>query len=180
MHQPARVLFNMNAGDADPEWDPFGNELEMSIDGKRQVELGYLVSLWEIGIEVILAIEFAKRWNFTVERDSRQDRGLDCPLVQRRQSAREPAADDADEGVRRCVGVPGRAATVHLGFGEQLRVDFESDDSLVSDTGVATLHLIHHCETCPSRPSPSNGREVYHSPGSAFWDEIRDFVRLAW
>ena len=72
-------------------------------------------------------------------------------LVQGRQCAGETAADHADEGVRRRIRVPGRAAAVHLGVRQQLGVDFESDDRLVAFAGyLVASHRIDQIGPCPS------------------------------
>ena len=107
MDEPAGVLFDVDAGDAStPRLAP-GDELEVSVDRQWEVELRNLVSLGQVRVEVVLAIEFAEGRDRAVERDPGQDRGLDGRRVQYGQRARKPSADDANECVRGRVRVPG-------------------------------------------------------------------------
>src|SRR5215207_4004221 len=117
--EPASVLFDVDACNTGPPCLAPAYELKMTFDCQREIELRYLVSLRQVRIEVVLAIELTEGWDHAVERDPGQDRCLDCRPVQHRQCARETTADHADVGVRKGVRIPGRAATVHLGFREQ-------------------------------------------------------------
>ena len=54
MHRFARILFHMNARDANRV---IGADRNCAALGQRLVELGYLIALWQIGIEIILSGE---------------------------------------------------------------------------------------------------------------------------
>src|SRR5215204_2438878 len=149
--EPAGVLFDVHPCNPGLSRLPCGNELEPPIDCQREIELRNLVSLRQVRVEVVLAVELAERRNRAVERNPRQDRRLDSRFIKCWQCAGETAADHTDERVRGCVGISSRTAAVHLGFREQLGVDFESDDRLVTAAGYPVASCgIGQIGPCPS------------------------------
>ena len=98
--------------------------------GDGLVELRDLVALGQVGIEVILARKDGALAHLAVDGQRGQRGKLDGLGVEHRQRAGQPQADRADVGVRRRAEVIGATAE-GLGGGEQLHVDFESDDGLV-------------------------------------------------
>ena len=91
--------------------------------------LRYLIALGQIRIEVILSREDGQEIDLAVQGMRGPDRQLHGPAVQHRQRAWQPEADGADIGVRRRPE-PRAAPAEDLGFGEQLRVDFEPNHGL--------------------------------------------------
>src|SRR5215207_1526688 len=87
--EPAGVLLDVDASDSGPPHRAPGNELEMSIDRQREIELRDLIPLRQIRIKVVLAIELAEWRDRAIERHPGQDRGIDSRLVQHRQSDTE-------------------------------------------------------------------------------------------
>src|ERR687897_5352 len=93
VNEPSSVFLDVDTSDAgSPRLAP-GNELEMSVNRQRKVVLRDLVALRQVGVEVVLAVEFAEWWNHTVERNASQDRRLNSRFVQHRQRARGTTAD---------------------------------------------------------------------------------------
>src|SRR5918992_1588764 len=77
VHEPAGVFLDVDAGDTGaPRLAP-ANELEMSVDRQRQIELRNLISLRQVWIEVVFAVELAEGRNRAVERHPGQDCCLD-------------------------------------------------------------------------------------------------------
>ena len=107
-----------------------GGHVDPAVLGDRLVELRNLVALGQVGIEVVLAREDGALAHLAVERQRGQRGELDGLGVEHRQRAGQPEADRADVGVGRGAEVVGAAAE-GLGGGQQLHVDFESDDGLV-------------------------------------------------
>ena len=97
---------------------------------ERPVELGDLVALRQVGIEVVLAREHAGRVHAC-------SRARCAPRVASRRASAlgtgsapgKPEADRADVGVGR-VAERGAAAAEHLGAGAELHVHLEADDGL--------------------------------------------------
>ena len=98
--------------------------------GDGLVELGDLVALGQVGIEVVLAGEDGALADFTTQGQGGQGSELDRLFVEHRESARQSQADGADIGVGSGAELVGATAEC-LGGGEQLDVDLESYDGLV-------------------------------------------------
>ena len=123
-------------------------DLERAAGRQRPVVLGDLVSLREVGIEVVLPREDRARMHLAAERDRGAHGELHRARVQHRQRARVAEADRADLRVRRRA-VRGRAAAEDLARGRELDVDLEADDGLVAlGEGLDTSR-------CASRSSSS-------------------------
>src|SRR5918995_6529616 len=60
VEERAGALFDVDASDTGPPHRAPGNELEMSIDRQREIELRDLIPLRQVRIEVVLAIELAE------------------------------------------------------------------------------------------------------------------------
>ena len=104
--------------------------LDPAVLGDGLVELRDLVALGQVGIEVVLAGEDGALAHLAVDGQSGQRGELDGLGVEHRQGAGQAQADRADVGVGRRAEVIGAAAE-GLGRGQQLDVNFESDDGLV-------------------------------------------------
>ena len=105
--------------------------VEVTVDAQRQVVLGYLVPLHEVGIGVVLAVELGVFGDFAVQRQAGADGVVHGFAVDDRQHAGHAEADGADVGVGPGVGVVGGAAAEHLAAGAELDVGFQADDGAV-------------------------------------------------
>lgn len=97
-------------------------------DGK--VELGYLIGLGEVGVEIVFAVKLGVFGDGSVEREAEEDCGAKCCGVGNRKCSRVSNTNRANMGVWRTSFVVSIAATEHLCFGVELDMSFESDDWL--------------------------------------------------
>jgi hypothetical protein len=101
----------------------------------RKFILGYLVSLWKVRVEVILAGKAAFMGNRAMG-GQRHAKGVIHHLaVQDRKNARQT------QTYRTCVCIWGRAelcgaTTKDLGFRQELSVDFKPDDGFVRHVAI--------------------------------------------
>src|SRR5215217_833456 len=134
--------------DADPELAFRGRDVDVASRTDRLVELGDLVPLRKVGIEVVLPGEDSAVCDLAVEREPGHHPELDGLLVGDGQGPWMAEAHGAGVGVRGiAVGHP--AATEHLGRGRQVNVKLEPYDRLVS-----TL-LFHFQMPAPVPDSPA-------------------------
>src|SRR3954462_4445224 len=98
---------------------------------QRDVVLGDLVALGEVGIEVVLAVEDRARRDLTAQRETHHDPVGHGLGVGHRQRAREAEADRAGAGVG-LLAEAERAAAEHLRAGLELDVDLQPDHGLVA------------------------------------------------
>ena len=122
VHELGRVLLEVDAVDA--------HVAQLPAQAQRDVVLGDLVALGEVGIEVVLAVEDRARRDLAAQRHPHHD-PVDHGLgVGHRQRAGQAEADRA--GAR--VGLLAEAqlaAAEHLRAGLELDVDLEADDGFV-------------------------------------------------
>ena len=130
MEALAGVLFHVKAGDADALGAVGRGHIDIAVLGERLVELGDLVALGQIGVEVVLAGEDGALADLAVECERGQRGELDGALVEDGQGSGQAEASGTDVGIRRGAEAVGAAAEC-LGLGEELDVDFESDDGFV-------------------------------------------------
>ena len=104
--------------------------VDPAVLGNGLVELRDLVALGQVGIEVVFARKDGALAHLAVEGERGERGKLDSLGIEHRQRARQPQAHRADVGVGRRAKMIGATAE-GLGSGEQLHVDFESDDGLV-------------------------------------------------
>ncbi len=127
----AGVFFHVQPGDADALHGAVRcGHLDEAVLGDGLVELRYLIALWQVGIEIVLACEDGALADLAADGQGGERGELDGLPVQNRQRAGQPQADRADVGVGRRAKMIGATAK-SLGRGEQLDVDFESNDGLV-------------------------------------------------
>lgn len=133
MHELAGVLLHVDPGD--PEGPAASSVLEGEVEaegaggGDGEVELGDLVALGEVRVEVLLAVELGAEGDGAVEGEGDGEGGADEGGVEGGEGARVPEAHRADGGVRRgAVGV--RARAEGLGAGGQLHVGLDADHRL--------------------------------------------------
>ena len=98
--------------------------------GERLVVLRNLVALGQVGIEVILAGENRSLVDAAIQSHRRERREFHCLPVQHGQGSGQAQAHRTNVGVRR-IAKAGRAGAENLRRGQELNVDFESDDRFV-------------------------------------------------
>src|SRR5690606_1963920 len=135
--QLAGILFHVDAGEADAlaravlqvdvEVTARANGLVIH---RRSARLGDLVSLGQVGVEIVLARPHGTRLDVGAAGETQHDGTLHRPGVRNRQGSGEPEADGADQRVRFRAEFDAAAAE-HLGVGGQLGMDFETDDDAV-------------------------------------------------
>ena len=123
MHALARVLFHVQPGDPNALGGAAGFDLDEAMFGERLVELRDLVSLGQVGIEIIFSREDGGLVDLAIQRHRREHREFHSFLVQYGKRSRKPKADGADVSVRRRAKCRGAAAE-DLRSGQQLYVDF--------------------------------------------------------
>ena len=102
----------------------------MPLRDKGKSVLRDLIALQQVGIVVILAVELGELGDFAVESKSCHDGRFDRGLIDDRESPRHTEADRADVCVRKGPKNIRGTTAEHLGFGEDLGVNFEADDRL--------------------------------------------------
>ena len=121
------VLLEVRADDADLAVAVRPGHDEAPARGERDVVLGDLVALRQVGIPVVLAVEERPLGDLAAEREAEPHRPLDRLAVRHRQHAGVREADRA--GARVLVLAPDvLAAAEHLRPRLQLDVDLEADD----------------------------------------------------
>jgi hypothetical protein len=124
------VFLDVEARDADALFCAGDFDFDVADGGKRELELGDLVALGEVGIEIIFAGEAGVFVDGAVEGERGAAGHFDDALIQHRKRAGEAEADGAGVGVGG-VAEAGGAGAEDFCFGEELGVDFEADDGLV-------------------------------------------------
>ena len=122
----AGVIFHVDAGDVNAFDAGCKLDVEPAAQGDGLIELGDLVALGEIRIEVILAGEDGLRLDFAVEGKPAAYGEFNGVAAENRQRAREAEAHGADVGVRSVTGFDGAGAE-DLGARGELDVDFQPD-----------------------------------------------------
>ena len=124
------VFFDVEARDADAFFCAGDFNLDEPVGGEREFELGDLVALGKVGVEIIFAGEAGVFVDGAVEGERGAAGHFDDALVQDGKSAGQAEADGAGVGVGG-VAEAGGAGAEDFCFGEELGVDFEADDGLV-------------------------------------------------
>ena len=119
----AGVLFHVDARQSDMLYPAPDRNVETTAERERTFILRNLVTLRQVGIEIILAREDRERLDVASERERRFDRVVDRGTVEDRQRARHAETDRAHLRVGRRA--ERRAAPAeNFRAGLQLRVDF--------------------------------------------------------
>ena len=130
MNGLAGLLLEMDPDDADLFYYAVRRNLQKPVSTDRQVILGYLIRLGEVGIEVLLTVELGIGGDLTVQCHAGLDRKGEGLAVKHWKNAGETHADRA--GLRiRLLAELGAAAAEDLGLGLQLGVHFQTDDHLI-------------------------------------------------
>ena len=155
VHRLAGVLFHVHAGDADVDRRPVGAraDLDAAAGRKRPVELRDLVSLREVGIEVVLAREDRRRLNRAPERDRRADRP-----ARRRASFSTGSAPGSARHTGQVLAFGGAPKSVEhrqkiLVAVFELHVHLEPDHHLVPLAPGGARRRDHRCASSPSARS---------------------------
>src|SRR5262245_27414755 len=107
-------------------------DLDFPICGKRLVVLRDLISLGQVGIEIILARKDALSMDFAIEGKPNSYSQFNSFFIQNWQRARLTRADRTDITIRlRGDRIDNFTSTKHFGLGKQFSMDFESDDGFV-------------------------------------------------
>ena len=126
VNQLARVLLHVHLVDADGLALP---DVHRAVAGDGGVELGNLVRLGQVGVEVVLPVEPAGPGDLTVQGQARLDGQLHHLLVEHRQGTRHAGTHRTAVGVGRAAELGG-AGTENFRPGGQLHVGLQADDSL--------------------------------------------------
>ena len=130
----AGVLFHVEAGNADATDTAAGGEVagdvEVAVFCEGLVELGDLVALGRVGVEVVLAGKDAGGVDGAIDRGGGEGRELHRLAVEDGERTGQAETDGAGVGVG-VAAVAVDAAAERLGIGEELDVDFKADDGLV-------------------------------------------------
>ena len=130
MQELARVLFQVDPSNPNPALAFAGGNGQPAVLSQRHLVLRDLITLGQIGIEVVLAGEDAGRLDGAVKRQGDAHGKGDRLGVDDRQGPRQPGAHLADGGIR--LG-GGGAAAEHLRQSLQLGMHFQPDDGLERD-----------------------------------------------
>ena len=130
------VLLEVDTGDADPLGRTADRDLDRPVHTQRQVVLRDLIPLHEVGIGVVLAIEFGVVRDLAVERKPGHDREVDGLAVDDRQHAGHAQADGTDVRVGRRAGVVGAGPAEHLASGAELHVRLQPNHDPVVGADV--------------------------------------------
>ena len=159
----ARVLFHVDARQADPRRAAAGGDLEAAAERQRPLVLRDLIALRQVRIEVVLPREDRRRLHVAAERQRRLDRVVDRLAVEHRQRAR--AARGTPDRPANSAAAPNAVLQPQkiLVCVSQLRVDLEADD-----------RLVRHGPS-PDRGSVRDGRAAV-TPWTGLLDRRRDVL----
>ena len=139
MDQLAGVLLHVELVDTDgllPAGLGVDGELAVADDG--EIELGDLVGLGEVGVEVVLPVEPAGPGDLPVQGQAHLHGVLQHLLVDHRQGAGHAHAHRAAVGVGGAAELGGAGAE-DLGLGGELHVGLQTDDSFPGHLACASF-----------------------------------------
>ncbi len=146
VHQLAGILLDMDA--LDPNrlgLLALGLDGDRTLTDKRMIKLRNLVTLRQIGVEVVLAIEARPCVDLGIQRHAGAHRLTDALLVEHGQHAGHGRVDEADLAVG--LGPErGRRTGEELGLRRDLRVDLKADHDLPL-AGAAMNAIAAHLTT---------------------------------
>ena len=131
MGQAGGVFFQVDAGDANASRCAVHLDVKVAVNAERQVVLGDLVPLHQVGVGVVLAVELGELGDLAVEGQAGADGVVHGLAVDDGQDAGHAQADGADVGVGPGVRVVGGAAAEHFALRAELDVGFEANDGAV-------------------------------------------------
>ena len=126
MDQLARILLHMQLVDADGLGAGGGADVDSAVMADGQVELGDLIGLWQVGVEVVFPVEPAAAGDGAVQGQSGLDGEFQHRLVQHGQRAGHAGAHRAAVGVGIAAEFSGAAAE-DLRGGGQFHMGLQAD-----------------------------------------------------
>ena len=129
MQRLPRIFLHVDANDPDAPRLPRARILEGAFGRQRLLILRNLITLRQIGIEIVLPRENRPLLHRAGQRQRGLDRKIDRSPVQDGQGAGQAQAHRTDIGVRP-IAKSCAATAKNLGLGEQAGMDFEPDDRL--------------------------------------------------
>ena len=115
----------MNAACLAPDFD-----IDIAIEADRQIILGCLEILWQIGIVIILTVEFAERQDIAVKCQSGLYGIMENFLIENRHASRKAQADRAYVRIGLGTEFSGAAAE-NFCFCFQFDMDFQADNGFI-------------------------------------------------
>ena len=153
MHQLTGVLLNVDSGNADAFFAAFGLNVQMALAAQREIILGNLIGLRQVGVEIVLPILLGIGGDFAAGGKSGLYRILHHLAIEYRQRTGHTRAHRAALGVG-CSTELGGAAAENLCGSFQLYMDLQSNDHLII------------CNHASLPPSCSKAKPARYSVGS--------------
>ena|SRR5689334_8887842 len=135
MQALARIFLKVQPSDPNAPAGSICRNLDVSVLSDGLVVLGNLVSLGQVGIEVVFAGEDRGLADLAIQRHGCTNRVLDGLSIQNRKRSRQSQAHRADVRIRRRAKLR-RASAKRLRDGEQLDVYFQADYGFVLRANV--------------------------------------------
>ena len=104
----------------------FGFNFDLALTHDRVLELGNLVALRKVRIEIVFTVKTGPEIDLRIQTKTRTNRLLNAATVDNRQHAGHGCIDEADIAVRVCTEFRWRAGK-QLGIRRDLRVNFHAD-----------------------------------------------------
>ena len=147
MDKLSRILFHVDAQDTDALRAVLRLNIDVTMLSNRQIVLRGLEVLRQIGIIVVLSVEFAVLVDRAVECKTRFDGELDNALVKYGQDAGQPKANGAD--MRILLGAELRgAAAKNLRVRLELAVNLKTDDCFVIHAFTSPISALSLWKEC--------------------------------
>ena len=108
-----------------------GGDFQSAVHSQRHIVLGYLITLHQVGVGVVLAVELCQTGNLAAQGQAHHDGVFHGLFVYHRQRARQSQAHRANSAVHGRIVIIGPARAKHLALGLELDVDLKSDDCFV-------------------------------------------------
>ena len=124
------IFFQVKTGDANALFGATDFNFQPAVGSERQFVLRDLIALGEVRVEVVFPGKTRAFLNRTIQGERGAHGHFHGALVQHGESSRQTKAHRADVGIRR-VAKAGGAAAEDFRLGQELDVDFQTDDGLV-------------------------------------------------
>ena len=125
------VFFLVDALDADPGIMVIQADVEVAVQGQREIILGDLISLHQVWIGIVLAVELGVFGDVAIQSQTGHDGVFYGLAVYHRQGARQPQTHGAYALICGGVLVIGATRAKHLAFGLELNMYLQTDDCFV-------------------------------------------------
>ncbi len=124
------IFFQVKTGDADALFGATDFNFQPAVGSERQFVLRDLIALGEVRVEVVFPGKTRAFLNRAIQGERGAHGHFHSALVQYGESSRQAEAHWADVGIRR-VAKAGGAAAEDFRLGQELDVDFQTDDRLI-------------------------------------------------